>query len=47
MMKTITSRMTFSLKILDPDMNADPDEVRSEDSDDEMDGEMSLFFQFS
>ena len=43
-MKTITSRMTFSLKILDPDMNADPDEVQSEDSDDKMDGEMSLFF---
>ena len=43
-MKTITSRMTFSLKILDPDMIADPDEVRPEDSDDEMDGEMSLFF---
>ena len=46
-MKTITSRMTFSLKILDPDMIADPDEVRSEDSDDEMDGEMSLFFEKS
>ena len=45
MMKTILSRMTFSLKILGPDMVADPDEVRPEDSDDTMDGEMSLFLK--
>jgi len=32
--------MTFSLKILDPDMIADPDEVRPENSDDRMDGDL-------
>ena len=46
-MKTIPFRMTFSLKILDPDMIADPDEVRPENSDDRMDGEMLFFFEKS
>ena len=41
-MKTTPFRMTFSLKILDPDMIAD--EVRPENSDDRMDREMLLFF---
>ena len=44
-MKTIPFRMTFSLKILDPDMIADPDEVRPENSDDRMDGEMLFFLK--
>ena len=46
-MKTIPFRMTFSLKILDPDMIADPDEVRPENSDDRMDGEMLFFVEKS
>ena len=40
-MKTIP----FSLKILDPDMIADPDEVRPENSEDRMDGEMLFFLK--
>ena len=44
-MKTIPFRMTFSLKILDPDMIADPDEVRPENSEDRMDGEMLFFLK--
>ena len=42
-MKTIPFRMTFSLKILDPDMIADPDEVWADNLNDKKDGEMSLF----